>query len=70
MDRLPPGEYVLEAWHEVYGTATQNVTVEEGGVASVTFEFNETMAGRSVPMGPVLVVDHATGTMLRTTPQS
>ena len=70
MDRLPPGDYVLEAWHEQYGTATQNVTVEEGGVASVTFEFNETMAGRPVPMGPVLVVDHATGSMLRAIPQS
>ena len=70
MDRLPPGDYVLEAWHEEYGTATQSVTVEQGGVVSVTFEFDETMAGRPVPMGPVLVVDHATGTMLRTIPQS
>ena len=69
MDRLPPGDYVLEAWHELYGTATQSVTVEQGGMTSVTFEFNETMAGRPVPMGPVLVVDHATGTMLRTTPR-
>ena len=70
MDRLPPGDYVLEAWHEQYGTATQSVTVEQGGVASVTFEFDGTMAGRPVPMGPVLVVDHATGTMRRTIPQS
>ena len=70
MDRLPPGDYVLEAWHEEYGTATQSVTVEQGGVVSVTFEFDETMAGRPVPMGPVLVVDHATGTMLRAIPQS
>jgi plastocyanin len=70
MDRLPPGDYVLEAWHEQYGTATQSVTVEQGSVASVTFEFNGTMARRPVPMGPALVVDHATGTMLRTIPKS
>ena len=70
IDRLPPGDYVLEAWHEQYGTATQSVTIEQGGVANVTFEFNGTMAGRPVPMGPALVVDHATGTILRTTPQS
>lgn len=24
---LPPGEYVVEAWHEKYGTQTQNVSV-------------------------------------------
>ncbi|MGH7550264.1 MAG: carboxypeptidase regulatory-like domain-containing protein, partial [Gemmatimonadota bacterium] len=24
---LPPGDYVVEAWHELYGTQTQNVTV-------------------------------------------
>ena len=23
---LPPGNYVIEAWHEKYGTQTQNVT--------------------------------------------
>ena len=69
MDRLPPGSYVLEAWHEVYGTAIQNVTVEQGGTATVAFEFNATMAGRPVPMGPVLVVDHVNGTLHRAMPQ-
>jgi hypothetical protein len=24
---LPPGQYVLEAWHETYGTLTQSVTI-------------------------------------------
>lgn len=24
---LPPGQYVIEAWHEKYGTQTQNVTI-------------------------------------------
>ena len=27
---LPPGDYVLEAWHEALGTQTQNVTVATG----------------------------------------
>lgn len=37
--RLPPGTYTLEAWHERYGTQTQQVTVEANGTATVTFTF-------------------------------
>ncbi len=33
---LPPGSYVLEAWHEQYGTQTQNITVP--GAAEFTFQ--------------------------------
>lgn len=33
---LPPGNYVLEAWHEQYGTQTQNITVP--GAAEFTFQ--------------------------------
>ena len=36
---LPPGDYVLEAWHEMLGTQTQNVTVGEGATAEVSFTF-------------------------------
>lgn len=37
---LPPGQYVVEAWHEKYGTQTQNVTVgAEGGTQEISFEF-------------------------------
>jgi len=36
---LPAGDYVLEAWHEEFGTATQNVTVTDGGAVSVEFSF-------------------------------
>ena len=36
---LPPGDYVIEAWHEMLGTQTQNVTVTEGGTADVSFTF-------------------------------
>ncbi|MFT4604640.1 MAG: plastocyanin [Rhodothermales bacterium] len=37
---LPAGTYVIEAWQEEYGTATQSVTVTDGASASVTFEFS------------------------------
>ena len=67
MDRLPPGEYEIEAWHERYGTSTQMVTVPEGGEVEVTFEFSEGMAGRTVPLGPALVIDHVNGTLRRAT---
>jgi hypothetical protein len=40
LSRLPPGDYVIEAWHERYGTQTQNVTVTTGQTAEVTFTFS------------------------------
>lgn len=36
---LPAGTYTLEAWHETLGTKTAQVTVTEGGSASVTFTY-------------------------------
>ena len=36
---LPPGDYVVEAWHEMLGSQTQNVTVGEGATAEVSFTF-------------------------------
>jgi hypothetical protein len=69
LDRLPPGDYVIEAWHERYGTQTQNVTVATGQTAEITFTFDAAMAGRPVPMGPALVVDHHSGTLRRVSQQ-
>lgn len=40
LSTLPPGDYVIEAWHETYGTQTQNVTVATGETAEVTFTFS------------------------------
>ena len=49
---LPPGEYVVEAWHERYGAQTANVTVATGETAMVSFSFSEAMAANAVvPMG-------------------
>jgi plastocyanin len=36
---LPPGNYVIEAWHEKYGTQTQNVTVKGSEPKTVDFNF-------------------------------
>ncbi len=39
LDHLPPGDYVVEAWHEVLGSQTRQVTVNEGAATEVTFVF-------------------------------
>jgi len=36
---LPAGTYVVEAWHEKYGTKTQTVTVADGQAATADFTF-------------------------------
>ena len=36
---LPPGSYTLEAWHEVFGTLTQQVTIAAGGKETVALAF-------------------------------
>jgi hypothetical protein len=41
---LPPGTYVIEAWHEKYGTQTQGVTVGENEEAEITFRFGRPSA--------------------------
>jgi hypothetical protein len=68
LDRLPPGTYTLEAWHETLGTSTQQVTVATGQTADVTFTFSPKAAVR-VPMGPALVIDHHNGTARRVSQQ-
>lgn len=61
LDGLPPGEYVIEAWHEQLGTATTNVTVATGETAQISFEFTEAMAGSPVPMGEPIDLLHPDG---------
>ena len=62
IDMLPPGDYVIEAWHERYGTSTANVTIVTGETAEVSFSFSEAMAENAVvPLGdPIDPHDHAT----------
>lgn len=39
LDNLPPGDYVIAAWHETLGEMTQNVTVATGETAEISFDF-------------------------------
>jgi hypothetical protein len=52
---LPPGTYAIEAWHEKYGTQTQNVTVGPNETKDVTFTYSAKTA-TAVPLGRPLVV--------------
>jgi hypothetical protein len=38
---LPPGNYVLKAWHEDGGIKSQEIAVPESGDVRVTFEFGK-----------------------------
>lgn len=54
---LPPGEYVIEAWHERYGTQTQTVTVGPQESKEISFTFSSGAA--RVPLGePLVLHDH------------
>jgi hypothetical protein len=60
LPNLPPGDYVVEAWHELFGAQTANVTVGEGATAEVSFSFNAGMARNAVvPLGDPLIIKHA-----------
>jgi hypothetical protein len=41
---LPPGTYTIEAWHEQYGTRTQQVTVGPNETAEIRFTFGSPSA--------------------------
>ncbi|HET9228790.1 MAG TPA: carboxypeptidase regulatory-like domain-containing protein [Thermoanaerobaculia bacterium] len=45
IDKLPPGTYTLEAWHEELGTATQQVTVAANQTVDVNFDFQPKTGG-------------------------
>ena len=39
IDNLPPGDYVIEAWHETLGTQTQSITVAPNEMAATGISF-------------------------------
>ena len=66
LENLPPGDYVLEAWHERYGVQTASVSVEAGGSAQADFSYSADMAGAEVPLGePIDLHDHGSETASR-----
>jgi plastocyanin len=54
IDKVPPGTYTLQAWHERFGAVTKTVTVKAGAVATIDF----TYTGSEKPSAaiPVLTV--------------
>jgi len=58
--QLPPGDYVIEAWHERYGTQTINISLGAQETRSIEFRFDATTAASAVvPLGaPVDPHDH------------
>jgi plastocyanin len=40
IESLPAGDYVVEAWHEEFGTQTVEVTVTDGESVQVSFDFS------------------------------
>jgi plastocyanin len=36
---LPPGDYQLESWHEVFGRRSQKISVKAGGVSDAGFSY-------------------------------
>ncbi len=41
LGRLPPGDYTIEAWHEVYGKQPLKVTVGENETKDISFTFSK-----------------------------
>src|ERR1051326_1878951 len=39
IDKVPPGTYTLQAWHERFGTVTKTVTVKPGAAVTVDFTY-------------------------------
>jgi len=39
---LPPGKYTVTAWHEQFGTQSQDVTISGNEAATVNFVFKAT----------------------------
>lgn len=42
LPKLPVGHYTIEAWHEVFGTQTQEIDVTENGSVEMSFKFGST----------------------------
>lgn len=40
IEGLPAGDYVLEAWHEEFGTQTMSVSVTDGGTATADMSYS------------------------------
>jgi len=39
LSNLPPGKYTITAWHETYGTRSQEINIADGQSLTVDFVF-------------------------------
>lgn len=46
IDRLPPGDYRVAAWHEVLGEMTERVSISKGETQTVAFSYRSSAAGQ------------------------
>lgn len=60
LGQLPPGDYVIEAWHERYGTQTMTVSLSAQETKAIDFRYDASMARSAVvPLGdPLEPHDH------------
>ena len=58
IEGLPPGDYVIEAWHETLGAQTMAVTVGEAETGTADFNYAENAVYAPVPMTEPLIVSH------------
>jgi len=42
IDKVPPGTYTIQAWHERFGSVNKTVTVKAGAVTTVDFSYTST----------------------------
>jgi plastocyanin len=51
IDKVPPGTYTVEAWHERFGTTSKTVTVKAGAVTTLDFSYTSEGTEKSSPSG-------------------
>ena len=49
IDKVPPGTYTIQAWHERFGPVTKMVTVKAGAVATVDFSYTGNEKSSAAP---------------------
>ena len=55
IDKVPPGTYTIQAWHERYGPVMKTVTVKAGAVATADFNYTGNEKPSMVAMRELVV---------------
>lgn len=57
IDNVPPGTYLVKAWHPLLGVTEQSVTFTAGQQATIGLRLASAAAAPPVPVVPVVPVD-------------